>query len=204
MLYPVELRARDLTCLYYKGATLNMTGNTEIEVKIKVDDKAAVLKRIHAIGFSESVARQFESNTLYDTLDQQLRNKQMLLRLRQVGDKSILTWKGPNIVGPHKNRPEAETRIESAETMARIFHHVGFEPAFRYEKYRTEFGAAGAPGVVTFDETPIGNFIELEGPGEWIDKTAGLLGFSPDQYILDSYGKLYIADCESRGVQPTH
>ena len=42
---------------------------------------------------------------------------------------------------------------------------------FKYEKYRTEFADA-AGGTVTFDETPIGNFLELEGSGAWIDEMA--------------------------------
>jgi adenylate cyclase class 2 len=181
-----------------------MNGPTETEVKIRLQNKAAVLERIRAAGFRESVPRQFESNTLYDTSDRRLRNQQMLLRLRKVGDKSIVTWKGPGVPGPHKIRPELETPIGSAEIMTQIFYQLGFEPVFRYEKYRTEFARDRQPGVVTLDETPIGDFLELEGPGEWIDKTADLLGFSPDRYVLDSYGKLYIADCESRGVQPTN
>jgi adenylate cyclase class 2 len=128
----------------------------------------------------------------------------MLLRLREVGDKSVITWKGPSIPGPHKNRPEIEMTLGSAETMARIFHQLGYEPAFRYEKFRTEFIRPGSPGVVTFDETPIGDFLELEGPAEWIDQTAEQLGFRRNEYILDSYGTLYVADCQRRGVQPTH
>lgn len=181
-----------------------MTGPTETEIKIRVGDKARVLDSIAGAGYRQSVARLFESNTIYDTSDGQLRRKEMLLRLRQMGDDSIITWKGPGIPGAYKMRPEIETTLGSAETMAQIFHQLGFDPTFRYEKFRTEFIRDDAPGVITFDETPIGDFLELEGRGEWIDKTAALLGFAPDQYILDSYGKLYLADCERRGVRPTH
>ena len=62
----------------------------------------------------------------------------------------------------------------------------------------------GEPGVVTVDETPIGNFLELEGPAEWIDAKAAALGFTPSDYILESYGRLYLADCERRGVEPSN
>ncbi len=181
-----------------------MAAPMETEVKIRLDEKAAALDRIRAAGFRESVPRLFEANTLYDTQDAQLRQKEMLLRLRQADNKAVITWKGPGIPGPHKSRPEVETAIGSAETMSQIFHHLGFEPVFRYEKYRTEFARPGAEGVITLDETPIGDFLELEGPADWIDQTADLLGLSPQQYVLDSYGKLYIADCERRGVRPTH
>ena len=103
----------------------------------------------------------------------------MLLRLRQVGGNCLVTWKGPSIPGPHKIRPELETLVGSVEMMDRILRELGYEPVFRYEKYRTEFkqGGGAAEGVVTLDETPIGDFFELEGAPDWIDKTAGLLGF---------------------------
>jgi adenylate cyclase class 2 len=41
------------------------------------------------------------------------------------------------------------------------------------------------------DETPIGNFAELEGPDEWIDRVAALLGVDPASYIILSYGRLF-------------
>jgi adenylate cyclase class 2 len=41
------------------------------------------------------------------------------------------------------------------------------------------------------DETPIGNFAELEGTGEWIDRAAARLGIEPGDYITLSYGRLF-------------
>jgi adenylate cyclase, class 2 len=41
------------------------------------------------------------------------------------------------------------------------------------------------------DETPIGNFAELEGASEWIDGVAARLGVDPAQYITLSYGRLF-------------
>jgi adenylate cyclase class 2 len=182
-----------------------MKSETETEVKIPVTDLDAIFRTLAANGFRQSVARVFEANTLYDTPDASLRRGGMILRLRQAGSIEVITWKGPGTPGPHKSRPELETTVGSAETMGQVFRRLGFLPVFRYEKYRTEFTAGGkAHGTVTVDETPIGNFLELEGPGDWIDETAAKLGFSARHYVLESYGKLYLADCERRGVQPTN
>lgn len=127
----------------------------------------------------------------------------MLFRLRQSGSQGILTWKGPEKQGPHKSRPELETGVASLETLHKILEQLGYQPVFRYEKYRTEFEAENQHGAkITFDETPIGEFLELEGAGEWIDETARKLGFRPQDYVLASYGKLYLDDCARRGVQP--
>ncbi len=161
-------------------------------------------ERLRGAGFSESMPRLFESNTLYDTKSNDLRQAEMLLRLRRVGDKHVITWKGKGEPGPHKSRPEVETTVTSSENMHKILGQLGFHPTFRYEKFRTEYSAKDGVGVVTVDETPIGNFLEIEGPSEWIDATAKQLGFSAGDYVLDSYGRLYLASCEREGVPPTN
>lgn len=179
-----------------------VTGGTETEVKIRLESASGMPARLGTAGFKVSEARVFESNTLFDTKDRRLARDGMLLRLRTAGDKAVITWKGPEAPGPHKSRPEVETTLGSAEAAQQIFAHIGFDPGFRYEKYRTEFAQPDERGTVTLDETPIGDFLELEGPGEWIDSTAAALGFSPADYVLASYGRLYLADCERRGVEP--
>jgi adenylate cyclase class 2 len=175
----------------------------EIEVKIPWRDGASIHQRLTSIGFAISAPRVFEANTVYDTPDSSLRKGDMLLRLRQSGSRGILTWKGPGVPGPHKSRPELETAVASLETLDKILRQLGYLPVFRYEKYRTEFESPDPPsGTITFDETPIGEFIELEGPGEWIDRTARKLDFSPRDYVISSYGKLYSDYCAQRGMQP--
>jgi adenylate cyclase class 2 len=41
------------------------------------------------------------------------------------------------------------------------------------------------------DETPIGNFGEIEGPAQWIDRTAKILEISTVDYITLSYAELF-------------
>jgi adenylate cyclase class 2 len=179
-------------------------GSVETEIKLRLKDRAATLEAICQAGFTESAPRVFEANTLYDTAKQDLRARGMLLRLRQVGDRGVFTWKGHPQPGPHKSRPEVETAVLSTEKMAEILKQLGYQPVFRYEKYRTEYNSRNGEGTLTFDETPIGDFLELEGPGDWIDSTAEQLGFSRDEYVFDSYGRLYLAHCERHGLEPTH
>ena len=182
-----------------------MNGPLETEVKLRVKDLESLKKRLRETGFKVEVERLFEANTLYDKADKELQRAGMLLRLRQAGEKSVITWKGKQQPGAHKSRPECETSIGSLDILGEIFEHLGYGPSFRYEKFRTEFKNPGDPsGVVTLDETPIGNFMELEGPGEWIDQTARQLGFMESEYVLESYGRLYLTECQRRGVQPTN
>lgn len=174
----------------------------EVEVKIPLSSRSAAESRLKEAGFRVSVKRQWESNDIYDTPDQSLRGKEMLLRLRQSGDKSIITWKGPGSPGPHKSRPELETSLGSLQTLGQILKQLGYARTFRYEKYRTEYADDKHRGVVTIDETPIGDFLEIEGPADWIDSTAVQLGFSKTEYILESYGNLYLEHCKKHGMEP--
>jgi adenylate cyclase, class 2 len=178
----------------------------EIEVKIAVASAAAARRLLRGKGFAVVKPRVFEANDVFDTSDLGLRNSQALLRIRQVRGRltdkgAMVTYKGPPAGGKHKSREELELQASDGPTLATIFNRIGFERVFRYEKYRTEFQREKT-GTVTLDETPIGTYLELEGPPAWIDRTACLLGFHESDYILESYGKLYLNWCERQGCQP--
>lgn len=182
------------------------SNGVETEVKIRISGINDFQESLGHRGFRLRSSRQFESNSLYDTSDQTLRGNGVILRLRQSGEKSVITWKGPAEDGPFKSRAELETGVDSLDMMRQILERLGYRQSFRYEKFRTEYVEAVDPeaGVLTIDETPIGNFLELEGSSDWIDRKAQALGFSRKDYILSSYGKLYLEECERSGLQPTH
>lgn len=179
-------------------------GGNETEIKLKISDPVSMRAKLEQAGFEVSRERVFEANTVYDTPESILRQRGNLLRLREVGGQAILTFKGPAAPGKHKSREELETTVGAASTSAAIFNRLGFIPSFRYEKYRTEYQCSGLPGVVTIDETPIGWFLELEGPPDWIDSTARQLGFAEEDYVILSYAALYLNYCNDRRTAPTH
>jgi adenylate cyclase, class 2 len=173
----------------------------EIEVKVPVPAAAGARRLLRRKGFVVVKPRIFEANEVFDTPDLRLRNSQSLLRIREIRHEAKLTYKGPPAAGKHKSREELELKTEDPQTLAAIFLRLGFERVFRYEKYRTEFQREKA-GIVMLDETPIGIYLELEGPSAWIDRTARLLGFHQKDYILESYGKLYLDWCARQGRKP--
>ena len=73
--------------------------------------------------------------------------------------------------------------------MHAILTALGYVPSFRYEKYRAEF--SDGQGEVVLDYTPIGHIAEIEGPPEWIDRTAAALGIKETDYITSSYAALF-------------
>ena len=163
----------------------------ENEVKISYvgsPDQARAFIESH--GYHLKQPRTLESDRIFDRAGE-LRGGDQLLRLRREGDRALVTYKGPPHAGHHKNREEIEFEVADADAMRLVLERLGYAVAFRYEKYRTTFSADGEPGIVTIDETPMGIFLELEGPPAWVDSTAAHLGLEPAQYLTSSYAKLY-------------
>jgi len=129
----------------------------------------------------------------------------------------------------YKIRIETETPVEDGPALGAIFEQLGYSPVFRYEKFRTEwsqiassfsptidgplfpddaaFAGIALPRLqnhLVLDETPIGDFAELEGSPAWIDATLDRLGIDPATCLTDSYGRLFLAWKERTGSGANH
>ena len=133
--------------------------------------------------------------------------------------RQILTFKRPTAqqmaahtsrypsFGSHKVRDEIEAHVTDSSNLVRIFEGLGMRGWFRYEKYRTTYQLPAKESwarglLIEVDETPIGTFVELEGPPAAIDRAATELGYSKRDYILTNYLALYAEDCRRKGQQP--
>ena len=175
----------------------------EIEIKLRLPDKLGKIRRtLHAAGFRVAKPRVHEYNILFDNPKRTLRKHGKLLRLRRSGPHRLLTYKGPSEPSRYKKRRELEFDLHNGACIEEIFTHLGYRPVFRYEKYRTEYTKPRSEGKVLLDETPLGNFLEIEGSPRWIDRAARELGFRRSDYITRSYGYLYLAYCRERRVTP--
>jgi adenylate cyclase class 2 len=165
----------------------------ETEIKFRVEDLAGLTQRLESAGFTLQTPRAFESNVLYDTPKREMRARTEILRIRDYGGRWTVTHKRLPDVGPgedtHKHRIETETEVADGAALEQIFLSIGLVAAFRYEKWRTEW--TDGEGHCVVDETPIGNFAELEGSAEWIDRAAARLCIDSAQYITLSYGRLF-------------
>ncbi len=164
----------------------------ETEIKFRVGDLVDFHCRLEAAGFRLETPRSFESNVLYDTPDRKMRARTEILRIRSYAGKWTLTHKRlPDAPASdrHKQRVETETGIADGDALAEIFRSLGLVAAFRYEKWRTEW--SDGEGECVVDETPIGDYAELEGTSEWIDRISGRLGVESAQHITLSYGRLF-------------
>jgi adenylate cyclase, class 2 len=189
------------------------------------------LKRLGARPANGSSGRVHEWNVIFDTPEGGLAKHGQLLRIRietaepkskkgkaAPTKRTVLTFKRPIVVGGapsasaqenhrHKVREEIEVEVADAVVLATIFEGLGMRGWFRYEKYRTTFclpaASSWAKGLlIELDETPIGTFVELEGPPAAIDRAALELGHSRRDFILKSYLALYVEECRRLGQEP--
>ena len=161
----------------------------EVEIKFRVENPRALKSKLQDAGFRLKTKRTREMNTLYDLPGGVLRSRKELLRLRNYGNSWKLTHKSGGRVTRHSSRVERETGVADGKTMDGILRALGYSPSFRYEKLREEWTVG--QGEVVVDQTPIGNFCEIEGRSRWIDSVAKKLGVQPDQYITKNYATLF-------------
>jgi adenylate cyclase, class 2 len=170
---------------------------TETEIKLLwqgTPEEARALIERHDYGLSSP--RTLEADQLFDSPSDRLRQSDQILRLRRTssaaeGQHAVVTYKGCASREVYKSREEIEFDVSDPDAFALVLERLGYHAGFRYEKYRTKFKAYGEPGIITIDETPIGVYLELEGPPKWIDSTAARLGFPAKRFLTVSYAGLY-------------
>jgi adenylate cyclase class 2 len=200
----------------------------EIEIKLRIVDRKQfrdALTRLAARSVGADGGRVHQRNVVFDTKGNDLKRRGQLLRIRteapcrgtprsttNAQSKTVLTFKRPARGsdseirnGKHKIREELELRVADGATLTQIIEALGMKARFRYEKFRTTYrlpdSARWAKGLlIELDETPIGVYAELEGPGNAIDRAATALGFSKNDYILTNYLQLFAEECSKRGI----
>jgi len=175
-----------------------MAAIMEREVKLAFRDVDEARIAILAAGAEPLRARRLQEDCLLDTQDDQLFSRRCVLRVRMECGKTLLTFKGPVQESSMKLREELETIVGDGLLLLRVLEQLGFRVWFRYQKYREEF--AHEDVIVALDETPVGVFVEIEGGEDAIHETARALGFTPADYITDSYRFLFLQHRDANGI----
>jgi adenylate cyclase, class 2 len=208
-----------------------MAQEIEIKLRIS-DQKAfrRTLKRLGARPVGGGSGRVHEWNVIFDTPEGGLAKHGQLLRIRTETEsnpkkgkpasvpRTLLTFKRPLVKGTsasgssqethrHKVREEIEVEVADPSILAKVFEGLGMRGWFRYEKYRTTFRLPPTLSwakelLIELDETPIGTFVELEGPPAAIDQAASELGHTRRDYVLKNYLSLYVEECRRLGQEP--
>ena len=162
----------------------------ESELKIPVADLDPVKRRLDALGGRRLHAAELEVNILFDTDEGRLAAGREVLRVRRAGRRTIVTYKGPaSWQGAVKQRREIELDVASADDTAHLLHALGFLPRMRYEKIRESWEMG--PVRIDLDRTPMGDFVEVEGPPGELETAARQLGLDAGEAVAGSYVSLW-------------
>lgn len=149
--------------------------------------------------------RHFERNLVFDTPDKGLLGQKKLLRLRmqqwQGASRCVLTFKAPapGIYG-FKVRDERESLVDDFAGMAAILDGLGYVTVAEYQKVRESWECSGV--AVDLDILPFGNFVELEGEPDLVDRVAARLGLDKYESSTKTYHELHCAWRKARGLPP--
>ncbi len=176
----------------------------ECEIKLRVDSVQEGIDRIGRLPAQLERASRFEDNEIFDTAERRLAAAGCLLRLRVVDGRGLVTFKEPVTSALHaKVRAEVESEVGDPGAIRAIFLKSGFRRVWRYQKYRSDHAwvapDSGEALAISLDRTPIGTWLELEGPMDAIDRAAARMGFTRDDYVLDDYRSLHRAWIARRG-----
>lgn len=182
----------------------------EIEAKIKVAELDSIRQRIRDAG-GEHLGDFHEANTFFDTADQRLRKADEGLRIRLLTNlkgprgmgtgrtQCILTFKGPAMDSPLKQREELETLVDDESAIVTILRQLGYMPRLTFEKRRQSWRLKDCR--IELDEVPLlGTFIEIEGASVSAVESARIaLGLANEPLIKTGYSAMLAGELKRIG-----
>lgn len=161
----------------------------ETEIKFYIADLSSIRQRIVEMG-AYSNGRSFESNIRFEDRHRNLKKQKSLLRLRQ--DRQVhLTYKSTPPEDNHQFKilKELEVEVSDFDTMHHILEALGFHQEQVYEKWRETLVLDRTHFCL--DSMPFGNFLEIEGPKQDIQKFTVRLDLAWNQRILLNYLEIF-------------
>jgi adenylate cyclase, class 2 len=176
----------------------------ELEIKIQIDSEAhfsQVYDKCAAL-FGAPASHVKQLDEYYDTADKQLKQQDLVIRIRSFGDKQTIALKSPRVDLPSgmNSRIELEFQAAESEEVQKQLHKQGLLPHEVSEKERWTFLYKECE--IVLDRLPfIGSFVEIEGPSEnEIHALVLLLNLSSYPVIRQNYGELMIQKFQLLGL----
>ncbi|MCL1865571.1 MAG: class IV adenylate cyclase [Spirochaetes bacterium] len=136
----------------------------EIEIKCYCDNDNNVKKKLTEIG-AQFIDRRFENDIYFNHPSKNFADTDEALRLRTIGERTIITYKGPKVSKISKARIEYETEVEDYPSMKNILLKLGFVESGIVEKERHRYSFNGMEISIDYVEG-LGTFVEIEKIGE--------------------------------------
>jgi adenylate cyclase class 2 len=156
----------------------------EVEVKIIGIDRNTVEAKLRSLGASKTFEGD-EETVFFDFPANPITNAKNLLRLRKIGDRTILTFKKFVENETAKIRDEYEVLVSGFDPMRLILESLGLSAILRMEKHRTSYALKSGVKVdldkYAGEFSHIPDLMEIEGEDvATIRSHARLLGFQPE------------------------
>lgn len=166
----------------------------EIEVKFLNIDKAMLEEKLLAIG-AKKVGDYFYRRSVFDYADLRLDKDGAWVRLRDEGDKVMLSFKQrlgvQGNTGNDEGMYERETEVQDFNATADILRKIGLVDKFYFENKRTRYVLDSTEFDI--DEWPLlSPYLEIEAKSwEAVDIAINLLGFDKEDAKKFSTTQIY-------------
>lgn len=170
-----------------------ITMSYEVEQKFPCDDLQAIETRLLELGaeFGEPLT---QSDTYYAHPSRDFAKTDEALRIRQIGERHLITYKGPKLDSETKTRREIELPLGDSREVATGFHElleaIGFRPVVEVRKQRrvARLRRDSFDIEVALDEvSQVGRFVEIEATatsGDELDAARGSIRSLAEQLGL--------------------
>ena len=163
-----------------------MAIETEKKYRVTAEEFEDLPRRIASAGGS-FVRHDTEVNIIYPL--EALSGRQGVVRIRRVGDTTLLTLKrrmpGASNV---KRQVEYETAVADAGALSKILSALGLTAKLIYEKRRSVWTLGNAE--VVLDVLPFGKFVEIEATESEIGRIEDLIGLGDNPGEPATYPQL--------------
>ncbi|HOP64618.1 MAG TPA: class IV adenylate cyclase [Spirochaetota bacterium] len=165
-----------------------MSETLEIEIKCYCDDPEGIEEKIRGIG-AEFVETRGEADIYFNHPSRDFGATDEALRIRRVGCRCKITYKGPKVSAVTKARVEHETGVDDFDAVKNIFLSLGFVESGIVEKERRVFSLDKTE--ISIDSVSgLGVFVEIERIGALKDEV--------EKGLFDIAGKLGLSRFERR------
>jgi adenylate cyclase class 2 len=189
-----------------------MPDHLEVEQKFRADDLAVIEARAASLGaVVASTVRQADRYYAHPARD--FAQTDEALRIRRVGEKNLVTYKGPKLDRQTKTRREIEIPLPPGEAgfaqTAALLEALGFRPVAEVRKQRriAHLDWQGFGVEIALDEVEgVGRFVELEigsDPSELDNAKQAVLSLAERLNLRESERRSYLELLlSSGGFQP--
>ncbi|MEI6494456.1 MAG: class IV adenylate cyclase [bacterium] len=167
-----------------------VNNSIEVEIKFKIQDLIILEEKVKAAGGKELHRNIFQRTVRMDTSEGSLKGRGVFLRVRG-GEKNIMTVKSklPDSDENFKERKELEIEISDISLAEQMLSTLGFTEKWIMEKYRTEYELLGT--TLALDRLPFGDYLEIEGDKDPIEKVVKILGLENQERFTNTYWHLF-------------